>query len=97
MTEPFENTVFYWGYLLEKALGIKPSDITDRNVSGMYLSIHYNTEISRGEHDDITSVPAQAVLSADFADGNISLTLSDMDFPVPLEVTKTFDLICGTI
>lgn len=96
----FEQTPFFWGYLLEKALGVPHQQIIDRNVTGEYVEITYMSMLHFGEHDDSTERPCTITITADFLDNKI---ISVATFPdetslvvdIPKAVLEQFDEIIG--
>lgn len=99
MKNDFEGTIYYSGYLIEKALGISEHSITDRNVSGRYITIDYIDEVMINNRavDDYDTVEMQHVLSVDFGEPEITLSIPklDMNVPVPTAVLDVFNQLTG--
>jgi hypothetical protein len=84
-----ENTIFELGYMLERALyttGVRYADITDRNVTGSYVSITYDTVIVTGDYDDLRETAVSCTIEADTSDGTITATLASSSTVVPYNV-----------
>lgn len=99
MKNDFEGTIYYSGYLIEKALGISENSITDRNVSGRYITIDYIDEvmINNRSVDDYDTIDMQHVLLVDFGEPEITLSIPklDMNVPVPAAVLDVFNQLTG--
>ncbi len=108
--ENFENTIFYYGYLLESALiksGISPEDIVDKKVTSNWVDITYKDVVSAGtgSMEDAVDIPLLCTITADMSENEIYIVTLDhkgeypiqLGIEVPKLVKETYEEIIKTI
>jgi hypothetical protein len=104
--ETFEQSTFYIGYLIEKALAehfrISGKDITERYASDNHIRITFKDTISLGSSDDMNDFDGFGTYDVDLSEGTVNLSFKAKngmemnDLPQPQSLLKAVDEILNS-